>query len=68
MDVPCKFCGKDVDTSQLGVYRHVQGWEKARKGGGTNSLRLRVNNGEYAHRTCIEEQVRGHARGQENLF
>lgn len=68
MEVPCKFCGEPVDTDTLGVYRNVQGWEKARKGGGTNALRLRVNNGEHAHATCVDSEARGYRRGQENLF
>ena len=68
LDLRCKFCDLPVDPNQLGVYRYVKGWEKARrKGGGTNALRLRERTDTYAHSPCIDSEVRGR-RGQDNLF
>ena len=54
MLVPCHFCGREVKTTDLGVFRFVEGWEKVRSQGGTNALSLRNSADRWAHGTCVE--------------
>lgn len=67
MRVKCDMCGEEMDADLLGAYQRVEGWEvRNRKGGGTNSLRMREPKHRYAHKTCVEEASRGR-RGQASL-
>jgi hypothetical protein len=67
MKVACDLCGKPVETSSLGTYRYVEGWEAQRSQGGTNAIRLRKSHDRFAHKTCIDLAAKGRL-GQESLI
>ena len=67
MKTRCVFCNLELDSDQPGVYQRVTGWERLRKQGGTNAIRLPQRQYEWACGDCIELRVRGMAT-QPQLF
>lgn len=66
-EVRCFYCGELIPSSR-GAHARVTGWEKARKAGGTNALRVRERTGEWAHDRCVDMKSRGHDPLQRQLF
>lgn len=64
----CAFCGTPVDPDQPTVYRKVVGWERKRDQGGTNAIRLRVPQPEFACQFCIDKESRGVSASQGALI
>lgn len=60
----CPFCLKPVEGPS---YHEVLGWERDRKQGGTNALRLRERTGKQAHQWCVDRAVEGRT-GQQELW
>jgi hypothetical protein len=77
MDIPtrfravCEFCqGRygPVDTRADGTHQFTCGWVMQREGGGGHGVSLPVRDPtRWAHRQCVEEEVRGNS-GQRSLF
>lgn len=55
----CAFCAKPVDPEGPFAYRKVVGWERKRDQGGTNAIRLRVPQPEFACEFCINKETKG---------
>lgn len=63
----CVFdCGTEIDPDR--DYRKVVGFERHRQQGGTNALRLRQPQDEWACRWCVERQAKGLAVGQGTML
>lgn len=62
----CRFCEEPI-VSTANAYRRILGWERRRRGGGTNQITLREPTGEWACSSCIDDAKRGR-RGQEALL
>jgi hypothetical protein len=54
----CCFCGSAIPSTRY-AFRKVEGFERQRKQGGTNSLRLRRTLDEFACSRCIDEVSAG---------
>jgi hypothetical protein len=67
MKTECRFCGDKIDTETNGIYQYVKGWERRRKGGGTNAIRLPERLAMWACHACIEAHAAGYAE-QPTLF
>jgi hypothetical protein len=67
MRTHCTFCGATLDADAPGTYQWVSGWERRRKQGGTNALRLAERQGKWACPACIDERVNVGAH-QSGLF
>jgi len=59
LTVPCRFCGRPVDTGHPGAYLHVEGWAPVRDAGGANTIALRKDLGGAAHGSCIDTARNG---------
>lgn len=60
MEIACEFCGCPVDTKAFGNYRQVRGWVVNRRQGGSNSVALPEELGQWAHGDCVaQEKMRG---------
>lgn len=62
----CSICGRDM-TVAAEVYHEVIGWEKPRRGGGTNALALRRLTGKVACSGCISRKKSKISPGQQTL-
>lgn len=50
MTTLCPFCHKEVDSGAKDTWKAVQGWVGGPR---KDSMRFRVDTGEYAHDSCI---------------
>ena len=55
----CAFCRHEVDPLEATTYQRVSGWERRRKGGGTNTIALRKTQQEWAHGKCVAREAQG---------
>lgn len=62
----CMYCGKEISLNR--DYQRVTGFEKRRNQGGTNALRLREPQEEWACMFCVDRQAAGLNVNQEGLF
>lgn len=56
--IHCLFCSREIASVQQ-AYRRVVGWEKPRRGGGTNALAVRQPTDVFACSICIDKLRRG---------
>lgn len=68
MRVRCYYCGESLDADRTGVYQLVRGWERRRKSGGTNAIRLPERADRWACHACIEIRAAGFVEGQDSLW
>lgn len=59
----CVYCGAEI-PSPLHAYRRVVAWERKRRQGGTNAVRLREQLDEYACARCVDAVAAGRDPGQ----
>lgn len=62
----CTFCGAEIKLNR--DYQKVVGFEKRRIQGGTNALRMREPQQEWACMHCIDRQSSGLNVSQDGLF
>lgn len=55
-EILCHFCSEVVDTKAVRSYRKVEGWIANRKQGGSNSIAMPSDHGQWAHGGCIDQQ------------
>lgn len=61
VEAPCAFCPEAVKLNDPKTHRLVSGWSVYRgRTGGTNTLRLRREHGQYAHGECVDKAKSGH--------
>lgn len=53
----CVFCGDPINPDR--DYRKVTGWERHRVAGGTNAIRLREPQEQWACFRCVDKQAAG---------
>lgn len=61
--IACVYCGCEI-ASPRSAYRRVQAWERKRRAGGTNAVRLREPLDEYACAPCVDALAAGRPIGQ----
>lgn len=61
----CFFCKNELDADDPTTYRQVESWVTGPK---LDSPVLREQTGRLAHKTCIENIMRGQAPDQPGLF
>lgn len=62
----CVFCGREVNPDV--DYREVTGFERYRKAGGTNAIRLRKPGERWACTPCVDRMAKGIAYSQQSLL
>lgn len=55
----CEFCRRPLDVRTEGIYQHTSGWVMLRQGGGGHGVSLPQRHRRWAHRGCIEREIRG---------
>jgi len=58
----CEFCkGRygPIDTRAEGTHQFTSGWVMQRDGGGGHGISLPKRENRWAHRICVEEEIRG---------
>jgi len=55
----CEFCRQELDVRDSGVYQHTAGWVMNRQGGGGHGVSLPQRANRWAHRWCVEREVKG---------
>jgi hypothetical protein len=63
----CEFCGNELNTQAEGVHQWTAGWVMQRAGGGGHGISLPERSNRWAHRQCVENEVRG-ATQQQSMF
>lgn len=63
----CFLCPNDLDIRADGVHQWVAGWVKNREGGGGHGISLPQREDKWAHRQCVEREVKGQT-GQIGMF
>ena len=58
----CEFCHLELDTRQDGTHQWTAGWVMQRAGGGGHGVSLPQRAQRWAHRLCVEREVRGHTQ------
>jgi hypothetical protein len=58
----CEFCPEPVDTRTEGTHQYTSGWVMLRQGGGGHGISLPRRHRRWAHRHCIEREIRGSQR------
>lgn len=55
----CSYCEEPVDQYHRDTWRRISGWERQRRGGGTNHVALRKPSGHYACSQCMSMLLEG---------
>jgi len=67
----CEFCkGRygPVDTRADGTHQFTSGWVMQRTGGGGHGISLAKRDNRWAHRICVETEVRGNTEQEALKF
>lgn len=63
----CFYCGSAIESMRF-AYRRVVAWERKRRAGGTNAVRLREPLDEYACAPCVDAVAAGRDPGQRAML
>ena len=55
----CEFCNEAVDAREEGVHQWTSGWVMQRGGGGGHGISLPERADRWAHRYCVEREIKG---------
>jgi len=64
--IKCALCDAPIGDSR--IYHEVVGFERDRKQGGTNALRVRRRTGRVAHFFCVDREEQKTSALQESLL